>query len=84
MPKTTQNPTVEEWLDRLDVTTLKMRDGKHLREIGAALDALEASEATLHRAIADARAAGDSWSAIGMVLGTSKQAAHRKFGQRPS
>ena len=83
MTPSENKPTVEEWLDSLDVTTLNMRDGVNLRRIGAALTALEAAEADLTRAIDAAREAGESWSAIGMVLGTSKQAAHRKFGQQP-
>lgn len=81
MAKTTHTSDVEGWLENIDIAELNVRDGKHLRGVGRALDALEAAEIDLHRAIEDARAAGESWSAIGMVLGTSKQAAHRKFGR---
>ena len=56
-----------------------MRDGRHLRRIGAALTALEAAEEALRAAVAEAHDAGDSWAAIGAVLGTSRQAAHRKY-----
>jgi heme oxygenase len=79
--KTAEEQSVEEWLDSLDVNTIQMRDGKHLRAIGEALDAIEAAERQLEEAVAAAKAAGDSWGAIGMVLGTSRQAAHRKFAR---
>lgn len=62
--------TVEEWLESLDVDTVNYRDGRYLRGLGAALTALEAAEQQLETAIAQARAAGDSWQAIGVVLGT--------------
>jgi hypothetical protein len=74
---------VDAWLDGLDIDAVEIRDGKHLREIGRALSALEAAEEQLKAAIAAAHAAGDSWAMIGVVLGTSKQAAHRRFGQSP-
>lgn len=82
MPKTAPKQTVDEWLDSLDADPANFRDGRHLRAIGAALTACETAEHLLEAAIADARAAGDSWQAIGVVLGTSKQAAHRKFARR--
>jgi hypothetical protein len=79
---TANRQTPDEWLDSLDADPASFRDGRHLRAIGAALTAREAAERQLEDAIADARAAGDSWQAIGVVLGTSKQAAHRKFARR--
>ena len=81
MVKTVRKQSVEEWLDSLDPATMKVRDGVHLRAIGAALDALDAAERQLEAAVAEARQAGDSWDLIGMVLGTSRQAAHRKFSR---
>ena len=79
MTKATRSQSVEEWLDSLDPATTKFRDGVYLRAIGEALDAIEAAERQLEVAVAEAKRAGESWSAIGMVLGTSRQAAHRKF-----
>jgi dihydroxyacetone kinase len=79
--KTMKVPSVEEWLDSIDVNAIEVRDAVHLRAIGAALDALEAAERQLEDAVAEARKAGDSWNAIGVVLGTSRQAAHRKFAR---
>lgn len=80
MTKTVKSQSVEEWLDTIDPATFAMRDGVHLRAIGTALDAIEAAERQLEDAVAVARKAGESWNSIGVVLGTSRQAAHRKFG----
>lgn len=83
MTKTIGKKTsAETWLDTLDPATTPARDGRHLREIGRALTALEQSEIDLRDAVEAARAAGDSWEAIGLVLGTSRQGAHRKFAPR--
>lgn len=84
MAKTISETSAETWLDSLAPATTPARDGRHLREIGRALSALEQADADLHQAVESARAAGDSWEAIGVVLGTSRQAAHRKFAHRPS
>jgi hypothetical protein len=80
MTKTVKGQSVEEWLDLIDPANFAMRDGWHLRAIGTALDAIEAAERQLEDAVSDARKAGESWNSIGVVLGTSRQAAHRKFG----
>lgn len=82
MAKTRHKSSVEEWLDTLDPQTTPARDARHLRAIGQALTNLEDAEQALEQAVADARAAGDSWEAIGAVLGTSRQAAHRKFASK--
>lgn len=82
MTKTISKTNAETWLDSLDPATTPARDGRHLREIGRALTALEQAETNLHNAVEAARAAGDSWKAIGLVLGTSRQGAHRKFAHR--
>lgn len=82
MAKLQDKASVDRWLDSIDPTTTKARDGTHLRKIGQALDHVEQSDRELVRAIADARDAGDSWAAIAAVLGTSRQAAHRRFALR--
>jgi hypothetical protein len=83
MTKTIGTKTsAETWLDGLDPATTAARGGRHLREIGRALTALEQAEIDLRSAVEAARAAGDSWEAIGLVLGTSRQGAHRKFSPR--
>jgi hypothetical protein len=53
---------------------------EHLRAISQALARLKADEKRLRSAVAEARAAGNSWEAIGAVLGTSRQDARKKFG----
>jgi ATP-dependent Clp protease ATP-binding subunit ClpA len=40
----------------------------------------EASDALIERFVAEARAAGMSWTEIGQVFGTSKQAAQKRYG----
>lgn len=79
---TIKKNSIDAWLNSLDIDKSEMRDGSHLAKIGAALSAVEEADKNLERVIAEARAAGDSWSSIGIVLGTSKQAAHRKYSPR--
>lgn len=80
MTVTTESRTeAEDFLDQITPATAVVKDGRHLRAIGAALNSLEAAEQQLREAVRAANAAGDSWEAIGMVLGTSRQAAHRKY-----
>lgn len=79
----TEQPTrsdIDDFIGSIDPA--KMRDAKNLREIAAARKAVEESQAHLQRAVEHAREAGDSWTAIGMALRTSKQNAYRKFGQK--
>lgn len=40
----------------------------------------ETAESALPYAVADARAAGESWESIGRYLGTSRQAAWERYG----
>jgi hypothetical protein len=41
-----------------------------------------AAERELHEAVEQARADGQSWSAVGEILGTSGEAARQRFGHR--
>lgn len=82
MAKTSTGSDVEAWLDEIDTRSMTASDGAPLRAIGQALSAIEAAEAQLEQAVKAAKAAGLSWGAIAMVLNTSKQAAHRKFGPK--
>ena len=79
MATTKDRAGVEEWLDSIDPATTPARDARHLRNIGKALTELEAAEKNLEAAIHAAHDNGDSWAAISAVLGTSRQAAHRKY-----
>jgi ketosteroid isomerase-like protein len=72
----------EQWLDQLDPSTVEARDATHFRAIIAANQALTDAEGDLRQAVADARAAGDSWAVVGAALGISKQAAQQRFGHR--
>lgn len=69
--------SIDEFIDSIDPST--MRDARHLRAITAARKEVGASEARLADAVRAAHEAGDSWTMIGIALGTSKQAAHRKY-----
>ncbi|HEY0258412.1 MAG TPA: hypothetical protein VGC18_01055, partial [Lacisediminihabitans sp.] len=82
MDKTEKKIDVEKWLDDIEPDATPVRDGRYLRAIGAALTAIEEADKELTRSIDAARAAGDSWEAIGLVLGTSRQAAHRKYARQ--
>lgn len=68
-------------LDALRPETHPARDAAHSRRILAARKAVSDAENQLREAIADARAAGDSWTIIGAALDTTRQAAYQRFGK---
>ncbi|KLO29587.1 hypothetical protein [Mycobacterium haemophilum] len=70
----------DEWLDNLDVDPAKARDASHMRRIIAAKEAVETAESELRAAVDAARAAGDTWAAIGVALGITRRAAFQRFG----
>jgi hypothetical protein len=76
---TKQQSDVEAWLDTLDPNTIEWKDAAPLRRILHAREAVDSAEEDLRRAVREANEAGHSWTAIGMYLGVSKQAAHRRF-----
>jgi hypothetical protein len=63
------------------VSPESLRDASHFRRVIAARKGRDAAEQKLRDAVAAARAAGDSWTAIGAALGTTKQAASQRFGK---
>lgn len=76
---TREQNDIETWLDSLDPATIEWKDAAGLRRLIAAQENLEAAESELREAVREAHESGLSWSAIGGFLGTSKQAAHRKY-----
>jgi|FLOH01.1.fsa_nt_gi hypothetical protein len=68
-----------ESLDDLDVAELD--DPDDLRRISAVVSKLQRDETELAAAVEAAQARGRSWSAIGNALGTTRQAAHARFGK---
>lgn len=68
-------------LDHITPASHPGRDATAFRAIRAAMHQVEEAERALHDAVRQARAAGDSWSVIGAALGTSRQAAHERFGK---
>lgn len=67
-------------LDHLDPATHPARDAAHFRRIIAARANLATAERELRDAVHAARRAGDSWTAIGAALDTTRQAAQQRFG----
>lgn len=65
------------------MTPVVLPDPAALLELLAAQDACIQAEGDLRRAVAAARAANQSWSAIGILLGTTRQAAQQRFATVP-
>jgi len=81
MSKTTEATEVEQWLDNLDVDPANARDARHMRRIAAAAKSVDDAKDELNNAVAEARAAGDTWAMIGTALGIGRQAAYQRFGK---
>ena len=81
MAKANTERNLESWLDSIEPDAADARDATHIRRIIAAADGIEQAEAELRAAVAAARAAGDTWDAIGVALGTTRQAAYQRFGK---
>lgn len=79
-----KDPSADEinaWLDTVEPDRADARDAKHFRRIVAADAAMKNAELELRNAVAEARAAGDTWDMIGMALGVTRQAAYQRFGR---
>lgn len=74
----------ERWLDFLDPTAIASpdADASRLRRIGDAVRAVADSQVELADAVADARERGHTWAQIATMLGTSRQAAQERYGER--
>ena len=75
---------LEAWADAVDDTDLAEIDTDSLKAIEAYADQLDRLETALTDAVREARRDGRSWSAIGTMLGVSKQAAQRKYSKLAS
>jgi len=71
----------ETWLNSLDPAATPAEDPTDLRRIGLALRDLADDQREVDEAVAAARGNGRSWGEIGLVLGTSRQAARERYGQ---
>jgi hypothetical protein len=68
-------------LDALSPSDVQARDAVHFRNIIAARKRVAEAERELRDAVQAAREAGDSWTAIGAALDTTRQAAFQRFGK---
>jgi len=59
----------------------RLPDPGALLEVMAARDACRQAELSLRRTVRAARQAGHAWSALGTVLGTTRQAAQQRFDE---
>lgn len=71
---------IAEGLASRDVDETVWHDAAPLRQIAAAFADEVAAELRVAEAVAAARAAGCSWSAISAMLGVSKQTAAERYG----
>ena len=76
-----QRNDLEDSLDSVEPDPGEAYDATNIRRIIAANEALRAAQAELIAAVAAARLAGDTWDAIGVALGVSRQAAYQRFGK---
>lgn len=61
-----------------------IRDATALREVRRAFLARAAAERRIASAVEMARAGGQSWASIGVMLGTSGEAARQRYGHKTS
>lgn len=80
-PKTkARDQELAERLEKRDHTKDNWQDGAALHQLEALVRERERLDAEIDDAVAAARRAGHSWNSIGLMLGTSKQAAQQRFG----
>lgn len=70
----------EAWAESVDPADLREADTASLRRIADLASRSRAVDSELAAAVTAARSDGRSWSAIGAMLGVSKQAAQQKYG----
>ena len=70
-------------LDELQPRSGDIRDARTLRKLRQAVLKRAAAESQIAELVTVARAEGQSWSAIGAMLGTSGEAARQRYGGYP-
>ncbi|WP_062465718.1 hypothetical protein [Demequina maris] len=61
--------------------TMTARHAAHVRAIVDASAQVDVAQQLLQVVVSEAREAGESWTAIGAALGTSRQNAQQRFGR---
>ena len=79
-----QAAALERWADEVEPEDLRVADTDALRAIAELADQRHRVDTELTRAVRSARRVHRSWSEIGTMLGVSKQAAQRKYGDKAS
>jgi hypothetical protein len=79
-----QAAALERWADAVEPEDLRIADTEALRSIAELVDQRRHVDTERTRAVRSARSAHRSWSEIGAMLGVSKQAAQRKYGDKAS
>jgi len=79
-----QAAALERWADAVEPEDLRVADTDALRAIAQLVDQRHHIDTELTGAVRSARRAHRSWSEIGAMLGVSKQAAQRKYGDKAS
>ena len=79
-----QAVALERWADAVKTDDLHVADTDALRAIAELVDQRHHVDTEVIRAVRSARSAHRSWSEIGAMLGVSKQAAQRKYGDKAS
>ena len=81
--QTDSDPRLKDAVDTLDDLDMSdIDDTSDLRAIGNLVDAIAQDEMDLAVAVKTARTRGRSWTAIGLALGVTRQAAHDRFARR--
>ena len=75
---------LEAWADRVAPSDLVEADTAVLRAIAELTQQRDDIDKRLAEAVSSARAQQRTWGEIGTMLGVSKQAAHRKYGNPAS
>lgn len=71
-----------EFAENFDPAGTAPESTMDLRAIAESADAARANEVRLRELVQVARAHGRSWARIGIALGTSRQAAQERFGEK--